>query len=461
MKRAVLIVLDSVGIGGAGDAAEFGDAGADTFGHIAAACAEGRGDREGLRQGPLRLPNLDRLGLGRAAAASTGGPAPDLGYGGEPSGRLGLWRRSVSQRQGHAVGPLGDRRRCRCRFDWGYFPQTVPAFPARLTEALIREAGLPGILGNWHASGTRSSPSSARSMCGPASRSATPRPIRSFRSPRTRAHFGLERLYEFCKVARRLGRSAQHRPGDRAALRRARRAATFERTANRRDYAVPPPEPTLLDRLVAARRRVIGVGKIGDIFAHQGVTRSAQGGRQHGAVRQGAGRVDDAGDGDLVFANFVDFDMVFGHRRDVAGYAAALEAFDRRLPELQAKLKPGDLLILTADHGCDPDLARHRPHARARADARLRTGDRLGTDRPARLSPISARPSPRISASRRGGTDGAFFEGAWDGRGVSAADLVSCREAPRRAETPAPPIAYSLPGVPVSTASVASAWSCP
>ncbi|TIU59658.1 MAG: phosphopentomutase, partial [Mesorhizobium sp.] len=141
--------------------------------------------------------------------------------------------------------------------------------------------------------------------------------------------------------------------------------ATFERTYNRRDYAVPPPEPTLLDRLTGRGSKVIAVGKIGDIFAHRGISEVRKAAGNMAMFDKALGAMDEAGDGDLVFANFVDFDTEFGHRRDVAGYAAALEAFDRRLPEALAKLKQGDLFILTADHGNDPTW-RGTDHTRER-----------------------------------------------------------------------------------------------
>jgi phosphopentomutase len=166
-------------------------------------------------------------------------------------------------------------------------------------------------------------------------------------------HFGLERLYDLCKVVRRLvdplniGRVIA-RPfiGD--------HAENFVRTSHRRDFAVPPPQPTLLDRLVERGSTVIAVGKIGDIFAHRGISEVRKAPDNMAMFDVALGAMKDAGDGDLVFANFVDFDTLYGHRRDIAGYAAALEAFDRRLPEAIDQLKPGDLLILTADHGCDP-----------------------------------------------------------------------------------------------------------
>ena len=351
MKRAVLIVLDSVGIGGAEDAGDFGDAGADTLGHIAIACAAGRGDRDGLRRGPLRLPHLARLGVGRAAAMSTGGPMPDLGFAGEPEGRFGY---GVEQSKGKDT-PSGhwEIAGVPVPFAWGYFPATVPCFPAALTDALIGEADLPGILGNRHASGTAivadlglEHMRTGKPICYTSADSVV----------QIAAHetaFGLDRLYEVCKVARRLcdpltiGRVIARpfvgsTPDD------------FARTANRRDYAVPPPEPTLLDRVAASGRRTIGVGKIGDIFAHQGVTEVVKGPSNEALFDKTLAVLDRLGDGELAMVNLVDFDTLFGHRRDVPGYAAALEAFDRRLPELQAKLKPGDLVVVTADHGCDP-----------------------------------------------------------------------------------------------------------
>jgi len=129
---------------------------------------------------------------------------------------------------------------------------------------------------------------------------------------------------------------------------------TFARTANRRDFAIPPPEPTLLDRVIAAGGRTHAIGKIGDIFAHRGVSTLAKGTDDMALVDATLAALDAAADGDLIVANFVDFDTLWGHARDVAGYARALELFDARLPEVFARLRPDDLLVLTADHGNDP-----------------------------------------------------------------------------------------------------------
>ncbi|GGE09581.1 phosphopentomutase [Aureimonas endophytica] len=345
MARALLIVLDSFGIGQAPDAEAFGDAGADTFGHILAAAAAGAADRPGLREGPLRLPRLEALGLHLAAGrAASGAPAGLFGAAEEVS-------RGKDTPSGHweiAGVPVA--------FDWGTFPRRVPAFPAELIAAILDETTIPGILGDRHASGTEIIAELGEDSI------RTGRPIfytsadSVIQIAAHETHFGLDRLYALCEAARRhadplnIGRVIA-RPflGE--------TAATFRRTANRRDYAVPPPEDTLLDRASAAGRQTIAIGKIGDIFAHRGISRLLKGDGNMALFDAMLEGWEMAAEGDLVFANFVDFDMLFGHRRDVAGYAAALEAFDRRLPELEARLRPGDLVVITADHGCDPTFA--------------------------------------------------------------------------------------------------------
>jgi phosphopentomutase len=348
MARAFLFVLDSFGIGGAPDAGLFGDAGSDTFGHIASACARGAGNRDGLRHGPLDLPNMQALGLGHAAAIAAGGKPAN---GNSPRGFYGS-AREVSKGKDTPSGHW-EIAGVPVPFEWSYFPDKVPTFPEELTDAIMREAGLPGILGNCHASGTEIIAQlgeehirTGKPICYTSADSV-------FQIAAHETHFGLERLYELCAIVRRLVDPLNicrviARPfvGE--------TSATFERTANRRDYAVPPPEPTLLDRLTDAGRQVIGIGKIGDIFAHRGVSEVRKGAGNMALFDAALGAMDDAKPGDLVFANFVDFDMLYGHRRDIPGYAAALEAFDRRLPEALARLKESDLLILTADHGCDP-----------------------------------------------------------------------------------------------------------
>jgi len=343
-------VLDSLGIGSAADAGRFGDVGADTFGHIASACRTGEGDRDGLRSGPLQVPNMTRLGLAEAATASTGTP-PDVPPGARIDGRYGY---AVEVSNGKDT-PSGhwEIAGVPVRSDWGYFPHEIPTFPADLTEAFIRAAELPGILGDRHASGTaiiaelgEEHVRTGKPICYTSADSV-------FQIAAHETAFGLERLYAICQIARRLvdplniGRViARPFVGT--------DSADFERTFNRRDFSVPPPAPTMLDRLEAAGHRVIGVGKIGDIFAHQGVSEVVKAAGNEALFDATLAVIDRLGDGDLVFTNLIDFDMLYGHRRDVPGYAGALEAFDRRIPELEARLRPGDLAIITADHGCDP-----------------------------------------------------------------------------------------------------------
>jgi phosphopentomutase len=371
MARAFIFVLDSFGIGGAPDAAAFGDEGADTYGHIANACANGMGDRTGLRSGPLTLPNMDALGLARAAKLATGRTAavtsPVEGFFGAGT-EVSRGKDTPSGHWEIAGVPV--------TFDWGYFPETIPTFPGWLTDAMSQEAGLPGILANRHASGTGVIEEYGEEHI----RTGMPIAYTSTDSVLQIAahedHFGLERLYDLCEITRRLveplniGRVIA-RPfiGE--------TPATFARTANRRDYSVPPPEPTLLDRLKDAGREVIAVGKIADIFAKQGITRTLKAPDNMAMFDAALEAMDVTSDGDLVFANFVDFDSNFGHRRDVPGYAAALEAFDARIPEALAKLRPGDLLIFTADHGCDPTW-RGTDHTRERVPI-IGTGPGLRT----------------------------------------------------------------------------------
>ena len=238
-------------------------------------------------------------------------------------------------------------------WDWHYFPRAHPAIPDSVTGPLIARAGLPGTLCNAHAAGMAVLEDFGEEHV----RTGKPILYTSADSVlQIAAHetrFGLARLYETCRIAAeivhplRVGRVIA-RPFVGAAT------AGFTRTANRRDLAIPPPEPTILDRVTAAGGRTHAIGKVGDIFAHRGVSTLAKGADDMALVDATLAAIDGAGDGDLVFANYVDFDSLWGHRRDVAGYARALEAFDARLPEITGRLRDGDLLVVTADHGNDP-----------------------------------------------------------------------------------------------------------
>lgn len=362
MARAFLFVLDSFGVGGARDAEAYGDLGSNTLGHIAEFCAAGAADRAGLRKGPLKLPNMSSLGLLDIARLASGDyPAgmqrPERIFG--LHGAADEISRGKDTPSGHweiAGTPV--------MFDWGYFPSEGDAFPPELVDAICSEGDVPGILGNCHASGTdivgqlgEEHIRTGKPICYTSSDSV-------LQIAAHESYFGLERLIELSQTVRRLvdplniGRViARPFVGE--------TAGTFERTGNRRDFSIPPPEPTLLDRLTDAGRTVHAIGKIGDIFAHQGVSRVAKANGNAALMAATLEAMEAAENGDLVFTNFVDFDQLYGHRRDVPGYAAALEAFDRELPEIHRRLHPGDLVILTADHGCDPTW-RGTDHTRER-----------------------------------------------------------------------------------------------
>jgi phosphopentomutase len=356
----LLIVLDSVGIGGAPDAARFGDEGGDTVGHIAEACAEGRADREGLRNGPLRLPHLVSLGLGEACRLATGRTPPSL----DGAATDGLWGAAEEVSSGKDT-PSGHWEIAGqpVAFDWVYFPQTEPSFPKALTDTLIAAGDLPGILGDRHASGT----AIIAELGEESVRTGKPIVYTSADSVlQIAAHeeaFGLGRLLALCETARGLLDPRVGRVIARPFL--GADAASFRRTANRRDYAVPPPGPTLLARASGAGREVVSVGKIGDIFAHEGTGRIVKADGNVALLDAALEAFHGLADGGLVFVNLIDFDTNFGHRRDVAGYAAALEAFDARIPEIRSALTPGDLCVITADHGCDPTW-RGADHTRER-----------------------------------------------------------------------------------------------
>lgn len=346
MARAFLVVMDSVGAGGAPDAAAFGDEGANTLGHIAQACAAGRADLG--RSGPLRMPILDALGLGAAIELASGLRAPGLGA--VPQGRWGAATevsRGKDTPSGHwelAGVPVP--------WDWTYFPDTVPAFPPELIAQVCKLAGTEGILGNCHASGV---PIIA-AHCEEHLRTGWPICYTSADSVfQIAAHeeaFGLDRLLKLCadlaphlhamKVGRVIARPFTGGCGD------------FRRTANRKDFAIAPPAPTLLDWAQGAGRATHAVGKIGDIFSMQGVGKLWKGKSDVDLFEHLERLATDAENGSLTFANFVEFDSLYGHPRDVAGYARALEWFDARVGGFLARLRPGDLAIFTADHGNDP-----------------------------------------------------------------------------------------------------------
>jgi phosphopentomutase len=344
MGRAVILVLDSFGIGATADADRFGDAGSDTLGHIAA-------ERAQSPEGPLRLPNLARLGLFHASRDSTGEFPAGVETDAEIIGAYGFAEELSSGKDtpsGHweiAGVPV--------LFDWGYFTGKTDTFPQKLLDELVERANLPGYLGNCHSSGT----TIIAELGDEHVRSGKPIFYTSadsvFQIACHEEAFGLDRLYALCDIARdlvdeyKIGRViARPFVGD--------SPETYVRTGNRRDLTTPPHADTILDKLVASGGEVVSVGKIADIYAHQGITTKIKATGNAALFDATLDALRSAGDRSIVFTNFVDFDMLYGHRRDVPGYAAALEYLDERLPELIEAMKGDDVLILCADHGCDP-----------------------------------------------------------------------------------------------------------
>ncbi|MFY0646827.1 phosphopentomutase [Sulfitobacter geojensis] len=348
MARAFLVVMDSVGIGSAPDADQFfngdvPDTGANTLGHIMAACAAGQA--EDGRCGPLMIPNLERMGISNAMALATGGDVPAT----KPQGGWGA-ATEVSRGKDTPSGHW-ELAGLPVPWEWHYFPDAKPAFPAEVSAYLAKMAGVDGILGDCHASGTaiiselgQRHVESGWPICYTSADSVL----------QIAAHeesFGLDRLLALCeavapmlhemKVGRVIARPFVGTDG------------AFTRTGNRRDFAIMPPAPVLMNWVQDAGQRVYGVGKIGDIFSMQGIDELRKG---DDATLMGhlSDLVDAAVEGSLTFANFVEFDSLFGHRRDVSGYARQLEWFDREIGRLIDRLGPRDIMVLTADHGNDP-----------------------------------------------------------------------------------------------------------
>lgn len=343
MARALILMADSLGIGAAPDAERFGDKGANTLAHLLAAYHGETGDK-------LALPNLSKLGLIDACeeasntncqVAERNAPIAAYGYAKEiSSGKdtpSGHWEMA-------GVPVL---------FDWGYFHDKQNSFPDAFIEEFIKRANVPGILGNCHSSGTvilealgEEHMKTGKPICYTSTDSV-------FQIACHEETFGLDRLYEICQIARELldeyniGRVIA-RPflGD--------AADNFARTGNRRDYSVLPPAPTLLDKLAENNGAVISIGKISDIYAHQGITEKHKAPGLENLMAKTVEVFGSAKDHSLTFVNLVDFDEKFGHRRDAIGYAKALKQLDDYIPEFLALLGKDDVLMITADHGCDP-----------------------------------------------------------------------------------------------------------
>jgi phosphopentomutase len=327
-ERITLIVLDSLGMGEMPDAAAWGDAGADTLGHI----CESR---------EVSLPNLRRWGLGNVRHLRGVAPIeePRASF-----GRCALRSNGKDTTTGHweMAGIILEKA----------FPTYPKGFPPEVIERFVSETGVPGILGNYPASGTEI----IKDLGEEHVRTGKPIVYTSADSVfQIAAHeevIGVARLYEICETARDILRG-EHEVGRVIARPFLGEPGAFKRTENRHDYAVPPPPDMLLSILSGAGLDVVAVGKISSIYDAAGVTRELPGKNNDQSIDETLRALGEETRG-LVFANLVDFDMLYGHRRDVEGYARALEHFDSRLPEIEAAMRDTDLLIITADHGNDP-----------------------------------------------------------------------------------------------------------
>ena len=350
MPRAIMLLLDSFGIGYAHDSEKYGDLHSDTLGHISDWFFKNRKDAQG-KPLPLQLPNLAGLGLEAAAELSRGCklPAP---LGAEHTKGLATYAEEVSLGKDTLSGHW-EISGVPVDFDWGYFPKVEHCFPQELLDKIIAKGKLPGVLGECHASGTEI----IKVLGEEHMRTGKPIFYTSADSVLQIAcheeSFGLERLYDLCHIAYDCVQDYNiarviARPFVGTC------AADFTRTTNRHDYAVPAPKETLLDKMVQSGGNVYAVGKIADIFAHRGITRHYAAGGLDKLVDATLQAIKEAPDNTIVWTNFVDFDSSYGHRRDIPGYGNALEYFDKRLPEILSLVRPDDLILITADHGNDP-----------------------------------------------------------------------------------------------------------
>jgi phosphopentomutase len=356
--RVIWIVLDSVGIGELPDAAAYGDVGRDTLGHIA-------------RSRPLKIPNLVRLGLANIKPLANLTPAAN------PAGSYG---------KGATVSPGKDTTTGHWEMAGIWLDQAFPVyphgFPKTLIEEFERQIGR-GTLGNKPASGTEI----IKELGAEHVRTGLPIVYTSGDSVfQIAAHedvIPIAELYRMCEIARKL-LDGSNRVGRVIARPFTGASGNFRRTERRHDYAVEPPRPMLLDVLAEAKTNVFGVGKIRDIYNGRGVD-------QYVATKNNADGMAELTEAltqrpnGLIFANLVDFDMLYGHRKDVEGFARSLEEFDALLGPFLESLRPSDLLIITADHGCDPDPVNPTTdHSREYVpilaySPRMRAGVNLGT----------------------------------------------------------------------------------
>jgi len=360
MARAIILVLDSFGVGYAEDADKFGDVGANTFINLAKAYYQEQNK-------VIQLPHLGALGLHELAKQASsveawqafdacllaGGSNIEHFYVSPTKGAYG-YMAEISTGKDTPSGHW-EMAGVPVLFDWGYFTNKEIAFSTELTTAITKKTGINGFLGNCHASGTviindhaAEHISTGLPICYTSADSV-------FQVAAHEKHFGLDNLYKYCEQVRELLDELDLNIG-RVIARPFVGDVThgFTRTGNRRDYSVLPPDTTVLEKITNSGGQVISVGKIADIFAHQGISIATKATGIDALINSTIEHLHTAADNSLIFTNLVNFDQDFGHRRDPIGYAQELEAFDKRLPEIINAMQDDDVLFLTADHGCDP-----------------------------------------------------------------------------------------------------------
>ncbi len=350
MKRAIVLVLDSLGIGYSEDADKFGDKGANTLGHILQETNTGALKND-FPTG-FDLPNLKKLGLINALLDSTKEDFSFLVAEKEPIALYGF-AKEVSKGKDTPSGHW-EMMGLPVEYEWGYFTKLNNTFEKNLTDTILEKAGLEkDYYGNCHASGTEIIKQYGLEHM------KTGKPIfytsadSVFQIAAHEETFGLNNLYKLCEIAREelykynIGRVIARpfvgtSPED------------FKRTKNRRDYSIKPHGETLLSILKKDGKEVVSIGKIHDIFDGEGITKSIKGGYLEENLEETFKILQEERKEGLIFVNFVDFDSKYGHRRDVKGYAEALKYFDNNLPKIMELLDKDDLLVITGDHGCDP-----------------------------------------------------------------------------------------------------------
>lgn len=343
-KRAIIIVLDSFGVGFLPDADKFGDIGSNTLGHIDEYCAHNKL--------PFNIPHLLKLGLGRIYTMVN---KKQLFCDTQKYTLNGMYGACAELSSGKdTTSGHWEIAGCPVLFDWGYFTQLTNCFPQQLLDNIVKRTNIPGYLGNCHASGTDIITQMGMEHINSGMPIFYTSADSVFQIACHETHYGLDRLYELCEVVRQ-----ELAPYNIArVIARPFTGETpneFIRTGNRKDYSLLPPNKTLLDVCKDSGGTVVAIGKIGDIYAHQGTSveikavgleelcnKTIEAIKTHNQHQT------------FIMTNLVDFDMLYGHRRNTPGYKAALEYFDSRLPEILETLTSDDILILTADHGCDP-----------------------------------------------------------------------------------------------------------